>query len=282
MVEQPGQKAEDINEIQGASLEQTGNLSDLQENIRGEVAQELSPEEATKIIAAKDIEITNVRQLLSESQSREAEERKAKEEAQQEITRLQGENGFLIETLKQTSAESDKKDKIIAEKEKLAGTDKLTGLNNRHKLDEKLNELRKLRAENCQIAIIDIDKFKNFNDTYGHLNGDRALTTFADTFKRSASVEEHDMIGRWGGEEFCIIMPDTDSEKAIFKLDMLRQEIENTEIELDNGEKQKITISVGISDGVFEHNIRTADEALYQSKEEGRNRVNFLKSEQIN
>jgi len=170
------------------------------------------------------------------------------------------------------------------EREYLIRTDQLTNLPNRRSFDERLpmEWERSARTKTpLSILIIDVDHFKKFNDTYGHLQGDIVLRaigkTFLDDLKRPA-----DFIARWGGEEFAAILTDTDMDGAIHIAEVMRQHIENTSIQLSDGTEAKITISIGInthipvpgeSHGLFEDFIRHADNALYKAKNEGRNRV---------
>ncbi|MDD2266197.1 diguanylate cyclase [Sulfuricurvum sp.] len=157
----------------------------------------------------------------------------------------------------------------------LSVTDKLTGLYNRQKTDEKLGEeQRKVDRYPdylCSIMLIDVDYFKSVNDRYGHQTGDTVLRLLAHIFK--TALRETDVIGRWGGEEFIVILSHTSSEQASIVAENLRQTVETYPFDLD----QPITISVGIgrlkqSQSVHE-NIAYIDEALYEAKKSGRNRV---------
>ena len=157
----------------------------------------------------------------------------------------------------------------------LSITDKLTGLYNRQKTDEKLGEeQRKVDRYPdyiCSIMIIDIDHFKSVNDRFGHQTGDTVLRLLAHIFK--TTLRETDVIGRWGGEEFMVILPNTSIEQGAIVAENLRHTIEIYSFDLD----QPITISVGIGK-LKEHQsihetIAYIDEALYEAKKSGRNQV---------
>ncbi len=160
----------------------------------------------------------------------------------------------------------------------LSVTDALTGLYNRRHFDNMI-EREFLRAKrysnNLSIAIIDIDFFKKVNDTYGHLCGDYILKEVA--YLILENFRKTDMIFRYGGEEILVILTETPIEKAIIPLERLRKSIENYPFNYD-GQDIRITISIGAESinpeiSNFEKLIDNADKALYQAKENGRNRV---------
>jgi len=156
-------------------------------------------------------------------------------------------------------------------------TDGLTGIANRRKLDEALeNEF--LRAKRygrpLSIAILDADHFKKVNDNHGHIVGDFVLKKLATLFQQNIRREE--LLGRYGGEEFVVVMPEVDSSGAFQLAEKLRKTVETTVFK--SGETElPITISVGVATLGEENSVKdfldTADQALYRSKEEGRNRV---------
>ncbi|WP_455756605.1 PAS domain S-box protein [Sulfurimonas sp.] len=158
--------------------------------------------------------------------------------------------------------------------ESKAYVDELTGIDNRNKFDELLDkELKRLKRYNrpLSIAIIDIDKFKNFNDTFGHLIGDEVLITMAQTVKNN--VRETDEFARWGGEEFIIMFIDTPVDLARTIAESLKDKIEENR----HPTAGKITASFGITEykSGDTHNtlFKRCDDALYKAKENGRNRV---------
>ena len=131
----------------------------------------------------------------------------------------------------------------------------------------------------------DIDHFKNFNDTYGHDMGDRVLRLVADEIKKS--IRTSDIAARYGGEELCVILPNTDREGSLNIAERIRKNIENLRIPHD-GEDITITCSIGVSTipdnqpvDVKEF-LKQADQALYEAKDKGRNQVKFFKREKVN
>lgn len=161
----------------------------------------------------------------------------------------------------------------------LAVTDGLTGLHNRRYLDNHLKTLfnrAAARSRPLSLCITDIDRFKTVNDTYGHDAGDEVLREFARRIR--STVRGADLACRYGGEEFVVVMPDTDAASAAAVAERLRGIIEATAFPLPSGEKLFVTASLGIS--TFSPSIETpeqllksADQALYRAKTEGRNRV---------
>ncbi len=158
--------------------------------------------------------------------------------------------------------------------------DELSGLYNRRSYDEHIaSEFRRAQrnASPLSVIIIDIDHFKNINDTYGHLVGDFCITWMADRLlkylRRSA-----DKGFRYGGEEFCMILPETDEEGAYAIANELRAGVEQAFLEV-HGHRLKITVSCGVTTYHQHPNVRvedifaTADKALYVAKQSGRNQV---------
>ncbi len=161
--------------------------------------------------------------------------------------------------------------------EKKAYMDGLTGIYNRNKFDEIFSEeiLRVKRYNyNLSLAILDIDKFKDFNDKYGHLIGDEVLISLARTVNKN--VRESDVFARWGGEEFVILFKETSIENANIVSQKLKDNIENIQHPIAGS----ITASFGLSEYVVgdtaESLFKRCDEALYLAKENGRNRIEIL------
>lgn len=152
--------------------------------------------------------------------------------------------------------------------------DKLTELYNKSKFEEYLH-IRFKRAirykRELSLAIMDIDNFKNINDNYGHLEGDRVLKNIASILLKN--VREVDVVARWGGEEFVLLMDETSANKAFVVCEKLRIAIEELKIE----NLPSITISIGLTSVKNEDNIESffkrADDALYKAKQSGKNRV---------
>jgi two-component system cell cycle response regulator len=162
----------------------------------------------------------------------------------------------------------------------MAITDQLTGLHNRRYMSRHLDNLVSSAGSSGKplaFLILDIDYFKSVNDTYGHDIGDEVLREFARRI--SASVRGIDLACRYGGEEFVVVMPDTDAALAFTVAERLRKSVENTMFDISRAPgKLPITISVGIassmgSDDTAEKLLHRADQALYRAKRDGRNRV---------
>jgi diguanylate cyclase (GGDEF)-like protein len=165
----------------------------------------------------------------------------------------------------------------------LSITDPLTGCYNRGYLNEQLpQEIRRARRYQHSLSIIfcDIDHFKAVNDIHGHQVGDQVLKEFAKCIKESFRYDV-DWLTRYGGEEFLIVLPETDTKGAVLTAERLRGTISQREINVD-GKPINITASFGVSGFVpetpedrisFDAMLNQADKYLYQSKNEGRNRV---------
>ena len=165
----------------------------------------------------------------------------------------------------------------LKENRELAARDVLTGLiNRRHML-----ELLSLEQRRCArgthsmlLAQLDIDHFKAINDTYGHGVGDMALKAFAEVV--SANIRNSDVLARWGGEEFVLLLSDTDMEGALLTLNRVRSAVENTIIP-GAPLTLKVTVSIGVARHLAGERLETtldrADKALYCAKRQGRNRV---------
>ncbi len=164
--------------------------------------------------------------------------------------------------------------RIRQEKERLAITDPLTGIYNRLKLNESLsNEIA--RASRYQqalsIILLDIDYFKEVNDSFGHQIGDKVLVEFAEIIRQS--VRQADIVGRWGGEEFIIICPETDQTGAEVLANNLRTCIENYAFDTVNQKTASFGVAFFNHKESVERLLSRADTALYQAKQNGRNRV---------
>lgn len=166
----------------------------------------------------------------------------------------------------------------LVEIERLARTDVLTGVSNRRHFFE-MGESELQRAKRHQrslsILVMDLDRFKEINDNFGHAVGDEALKILATT--ASNCLRTNDVFGRLGGDEFVALLPETDGPRAIETAERLIEEIRNISIPVD-GVSVGFTLSVGgatrcSQDESLETLLQRADEALYQAKGEGRNRV---------
>ncbi len=158
----------------------------------------------------------------------------------------------------------------------MANTDFLTGARNRRSFFKEINEYIeecKDSGENFAVAMIDIDKFKNINDTYGHDIGDVAIKELVRII--TESIKGSDVVARFGGEEFCVLLKDISKSDAVELFVRLRLRIAKNLININN-EEIKYTVSTGVTfnceDGV-EEMLNQADMALYKAKNSGRNRV---------
>jgi len=175
------------------------------------------------------------------------------------------------------------------ERERLIRIDQLTDIPNRRSFDERLplEWGRAIRTKMpISILILDLDYFKNYNDTYGHLQGDKALQAAAKLFVQELK-RSGDQVARWGGEEFAILLSNTDINGAFDVAERIRQRIENMQIPLVDGSSSRMTISAGVNSLIptasssLEDFIHHADMALYTAKREGRNRVCLYKGIQV-
>ncbi len=161
--------------------------------------------------------------------------------------------------------------------QRLASRDALTGLLNRRAMRERLEEEEhRIEREGGVLSVVlaDIDLFKRVNDTYGHERGDDVLVETARIM--SAGLRQHDVVARWGGEEFLVMLPSTAMTGASTVMERLREAIASHDFGLGQGAK-KITMTFGVATlregSTIVDCIRLADEALYRGKTGGRNRV---------
>jgi len=170
--------------------------------------------------------------------------------------------------------------KELVEVRKQASTDALTGISNSVNFFDALESsaaTAQLNASPMCVVMIDIDHFKRVNDTFGHLVGDKVIRFVADTLKKS--IKGQDTPARYGGEEFALLLPETSLENAVTLCNNIRELIAGTKL-VRSGSKEylgRITISAGVAqyragEDIMEL-LRIADEALYRSKENGRNLV---------
>lgn len=190
---------------------------------------------------------------------------------------------YLEQIAKQSSATINRAN-VYAEILKHATLDALTGFYNRRQLEERIKQetakAKRQKTPLCAI-MIDIDFFKRINDQYGHTAGDLVLKTVSKTMR--SQLREYDIAGRYGGEEFAILLPFTKTDEAVMVAERLRQAVENKIIDLSkvNQEIANKNINATISLGIYQFKttdapqdlLKKADEALYQAKETGRNKV---------
>ena len=156
-----------------------------------------------------------------------------------------------------------------------ARTDPLTGLSNRRAFDDALTrqlaEWRRKRSIFC-LCVIDVDRFKNLNDEYGHPAGDQVLQTLAEVLKQT--VREMDTVARIGGEEFAVILPSTNAVDACRAVERMRVAVADEDFSFDERAMQ-VTISLGLTSVATDDKaitlVKRSDEALYKAKQNGRN-----------
>lgn len=156
----------------------------------------------------------------------------------------------------------------------LAGTDQLTGLPNRRPVMARLQELGNVPPSGTVVALADLDRFKDFNDDYGHSCGDAVLKSIAKLLE--TGVRNQDMVARWGGEEFLLILNGVSTREATRILDRLRFAVEQRATFCGQHEHH-VTVSIGLADAdgveTIDECLRRADASLYSAKAGGRNRV---------
>jgi len=163
----------------------------------------------------------------------------------------------------------------------LSASDGLTGIANRRYYEEHMNtEWERMAREKKPLTVLlcDIDYFKKYNDAYGHLEGDECLKLIADAINRSCK-RPADLAARFGGEEFVVVLPDTDIEGGQLVAESIRSGIEKLRLEHSDSPERIVTISIGIASTIPVHSsecrtlVKNADEALYRAKQNGRNRL---------
>jgi len=185
--------------------------------------------------------------------------------------------GVLIYDVTDIAVSKIKLKEANAKLESLSKTDHLTQLNNRGAWEQLLEkEFKRSKRSNhiCSVVMFDIDHFKKVNDTYGHQAGDEVIRRTAALLRETMRLT--DIAGRYGGEEFGVILVDTDAENAMIFTERLRQRIEAETVEFDEF-KINFTVSLGISEisessETYQQWLEQSDKALYVCKESGRNR----------
>jgi len=194
--------------------------------------------------------------------------------------------------IKRLQEEVERKSTELAEANRkllhMSQTDGLTGLRNRRYIEERLQEMfehSKRLHEPLACMLCDLDKFKSVNDTYGHQAGDAVLKQFARILEGEA--REIDKVGRYGGEEFIVLLPGTPLDSAVTFAERVRKAVEDHTFVFEGGTLKR-TASFGVSGWPHpaishcESLVKTADDALYVAKETGRNRVVRFASDEFN
>lgn len=185
-------------------------------------------------------------------------------------------NRKIIKTnrlLEEAQKDIEEKNKEL---EKLATTDKLTNLYNRRKIEELL-EFEINRSErfnhNFGLAIVDIDKFKEVNDTYGHQVGDKVLKELANIL--NTNRRKTDFVGRYGGEEFVIICPESDVQGVIKLMETFKEKICNYKFSKVENKTASFGVTMSQRGDTIESILKRADDALYKAKDNGRNKIEY-------
>ena len=168
--------------------------------------------------------------------------------------------------------------RALAQLQVIATRDELTGLPNRRQMqalmDQELLRSQRHRHDFC-IAVLDLDHFKLVNDTHGHAAGDEVLRRFAAAAQ--AALRGTDVLARWGGEEFLVLLPDTGMPLARSGMERLREQIAAMPVDLASGARVSLTVSIGLTGyrrgETLAQTLARADQWLYQAKAEGRNRT---------
>ena len=167
-----------------------------------------------------------------------------------------------------------------------ATRDPLTSLYNRRYFEEEVKkQIIKFKSENIaySVLMLDADFFKKVNDTYGHKTGDKVLIALAE--KAEKALRDKDIVARYGGEEFVVFLPEINADQAYKVADRLRQSIASIVVYSDDNQEVRFTVSIGVSSSDVSDNVdtlvKTADEALYKAKQNGRNRVEIFTKEDL-
>jgi diguanylate cyclase len=236
--------ANDLNGLSETGVRYSGKLSDI-------------IEEAAELAETDDIEKIITRLM-------------------DETSKMSSENDRMSVELKKSTSQLDELRKNLKSAKVEARIDDLTRLPNRRALNERMtDELKNVTSSTAScVAIMDVDKFKRINDSYGHAIGDKALCAIANQIRES--IRSTDIIYRYGGEEFAVIMPNTTLSRATSRLNEIRKGIESHEFCIRDV-VEIITVSIGIASidpsGTITSNFEMADDAMYLAKQSGRNNV---------
>ncbi len=257
-----------------AAIESAENRIRLDQSVSDQMEKlKLSSTNATKLEPLKGLINSRLATIAQEIQEHTQKEAIQRQKTQQQLD-------DLVDKIKDMESESSE----LKSKLKIANTqalrDTLTGLPNRNAYNERLEtELARWKRYHSPLSLIiwDIDHFKNINDSYGHKAGDKVLLLIAKQLSDHSRAT--DFISRFGGEEFTMLLPNTDSQSALVLANQLRQTIEKTGFNA-SGVSVAITISCGITEFILgdtdETAFERADQALYQAKEQGRNQCCIL------
>lgn len=189
----------------------------------------------------------------------------------------------LLETIASQAAIAIQNARLYEQMHKMAITDSVTQLCTRHHFTTiGHNEVERARRYNraLSVVMVDIDRFKVVNDTYGHAAGDAVLKVVAQTCKQVLRINDH--VGRWGGEEFTILLPEANEDGAAMFAERIRRVVAETFISTPEGKTIQVTISLGVATlrpeiTTLEDLVSCADKAMYEAKANGRNQVRVWK-----
>jgi diguanylate cyclase (GGDEF)-like protein len=175
--------------------------------------------------------------------------------------------------------------RMMEKLQRLAITDGLTKLHNSRsfysQLEVEVDRFNRYKHP-LSLLLLDIDHFKEYNDNYGHLEGDKVLVRISQLIK--ACLRKLDTAYRYGGEEFTVILPETSGEEAVLVAERIRKTIQTEKFKPESAKELGITISIGVAQYDAEEQLSTfiqrADKAMYHSKQQGRNRVTSLSAEE--
>lgn len=186
----------------------------------------------------------------------------------------------MIKTHAKLAIQSKKLQEANKKLQYLSDKDYLTGIDNRRSYFKKGTELFEASLDepyDLYVAMLDLDRFKNINDTYGHSMGDEVLKEFTKTVQ--SYLDENDIFGRLGGEEFSLILVSDNKDDVIAKLDAIKTKIKNIDLKAD-GNSIEVSVSIGFDKKYKEDNsldelLERVDKLLYEAKHEGRDRLKF-------
>ncbi len=282
----------ETHELQDFLRHLTGRLQDLDQHLAGaQTHHRASIDSSRELDAAVQAQVRHIetsvdraedpQQLKAEIQQRletilrHLDEHRESDEARQQ--QLEEQLEHLNQRVREMEKEGESLRQRLREKHELAVHDPLTGLYNRLAYDERIAQ-EFARAKRYKLplslAVLDIDRFKRINDSYGHKAGDKALKIIAARVRKN--LRETDFLARYGGEEFAIVMPETGLGDALVAVEKLRKDVSQSQFHYQ-GTGVNITVSVGLAemqaDDTPESLFQRADRALYTAKANGRDRT---------
>lgn len=184
----------------------------------------------------------------------------------------------VVKNLNYTKELEDAKEELTV----LSSTDYLTKLYNRKEIDSilyKSQSISQRYSDIFSVILLDIDDFKQVNDTFGHLVGDKFLIELGNIL--TTCTRDVDFVGRWGGEEFLIVCPKTNKEEVLTLAENLRVKIQNHEFELIGSKTASFGVSTYKENENLNDLLSKADKAMYQSKKEGKTKLHILKNKHL-